>query len=226
MSSSTEARVLRGGTVAEYAGVSMPDLRSGTWTRLGGPGLLGDEPTEQLLGTIAEEARRAAGTQGYSVGWAEGRRAAEAEARSVAEETRREVALAEERRQAEHAAAVAALRSAADQLVSQIGVVCRAVDEQATDLALELTRELVGVVRDDATDHAVRRVVGVLPEHPVVRVRLHPAAVAGAGELRDLGVAIVPDATLGPADAVAEADDHVVDLRLSTALARLTEVLG
>lgn len=171
-----------------------------------------------------EPTRDAARAQGYAVGWAEGRRAAEAAVQSEAEELRRVVAADEERRDAEHAAAVAALREAAE--VARVALVeaCRRVDEQAAVLALELTRTLLGdVVPDPAA--VVGRVVGLLPEHAVATVRLHPDVAAVAGDLRDLGIVVVADPTLGRADALAHAEDHVVDLRVDRAVARLAEVL-
>src|SRR6478609_3385735 len=101
MSSSSEA-VLRNGSHGELRTVARPDLRTGVWTRLGDPSVLGDAVTEAALGSLAEATRTAARAQGYAVGWAQGRQEAltkaEAEARAVAEET----LLADARREAEH----------------------------------------------------------------------------------------------------------------------------
>lgn len=199
MSSSTD--VLRPVEVPNFIGVRMPELRS-------------VEPT-----------RAAARAQGYAVGWAQGRREAEASARYATEE----LASANERREAgrdaEVAAAVAALHDAARALQDALGVTCRAVDEQAGAMALELTRTLVGSTEPTAA-HVLDRVLGLLPEHPVASVRLHPDVAAVAGDLTARGVTVVADASLGRGDAVAHADDHVVDLRVDEALARLTEVLA
>lgn len=232
MSSSTseqrEHRVLRGSGSAHASELRIPELRTGVWTRFGDSAAQGDEVTEQLLDRLAESTRSVARAQGYAVGWAQGRREAEVAARAEADETaRREAALAEQRA-VEHDAAVAALRAAAARLEEELVTVCRAVDEQAAGLALELTRELVGHAPADA-DHVVARVAGLLPDHPVVRVRLHPEVATDAGELREHGlsqVAVVADPELGRGDAVVEADDHVVDLRVGHALARLAEVLS
>ncbi len=227
MSSSTSAaRVLRGDASTDATGLLMPELRSGSWTRWGNGAVRGDDVTEQLLSTLAESTRQAARAQGYSVGWADGRRDAEASVREAAAETARRTAAEEVRREAEHAAALTALREAADQLVARVDDVCRTVDGQAAELALELTRELVGRAAPEAASHAVERVLGLLPDHPVVRVRFHPAVAACAGALRDRGVVVLPDPDLGPADAVVEADEYVVDLRVGAALDRLRDVLS
>lgn len=227
MSSSTETpRLLRGVSSEHATGLRMPELSGSGWSRFGDDAAMGDEVTERLLEHLAESTRGAARAQGYAVGWAEGRREAEAAAATEAEQLALREADVAERREAEHAAAVAALREAAALLEQQVTHVCHRVDEQATGLALELTRELVGGALPDAGAHTVRRVLGVLPDHPVVRVRLSPSVAAEAGELRTHGVTVVPDPALGPADAVVEADDHVVDLRVGRALDRLREVLS
>ncbi|KAB2807267.1 hypothetical protein F9L07_27720, partial [Pimelobacter simplex] len=121
------------------AALPLPELRVGTWTRLGSSNVLGDPVTESLLGGIAAEARDAARAQGYAVGWAEGRRAAAAEA--AVEEARR-VALhteAETRREAEHRAALDALGGAAEQVRGLLDDLARAIEAQAVDLAWSLT---------------------------------------------------------------------------------------
>lgn len=226
MSSSSEPRLLRGAASADAVGVSMPDLRSGHWTRLGDTTVLGDAVTEQLLDTLAESTRQAARAQGYAVGWAEGRREAERAARAAAEAAAEQAAADVRRREAEHRDALAALQQAAALVRERLTEVCRAVDEQAAELALELTRELVGQTAANAGRHALQRVAELLPEHPVVRVRLHPDVAPTATGLLEQGVAVVADPTLGRADAVVEADTHVVDLRVTTALERLREVLS
>lgn len=223
--SSTSQRVLRGDSCAQASQLRIPELRTGAWTRFGDSATQGDEVTEQLLDRLAESTRSAARAQGYAVGWAQGRGEAEVAARAEADEAaRRDAALAQQRA-VEHEAAVTALRAAAARLDDELVAVCRSVDEQAARLALELTRELVGHAPADA-DHVVARVVGLLPDHPIVRVRLHPEVATNAGRLREHGITVVADPELGRGDAVVEADDHVVDLRVEQALARLAEVLS
>jgi flagellar assembly protein FliH len=204
MSSSTDTRpapVPEGGVLPSVSLLRMPELRS------------------------VETTREAAQAQGYAVGWAQGRREAEASARAQAEELATAHAERESRRQTEHATAVAALHEAARAAHEQLAAACRLVDDQAAALTLELTRALVGAAHPDPA-HVLERVVGLVPEHPVVSVRLHPDVAALAGDLRALSIAVVADPTLGRADAVAHADDHVVDLRVDEALDRLSRVLG
>ncbi|MFJ9315112.1 hypothetical protein ACIRN4_13030 [Pimelobacter simplex] len=212
------------------AALPLPELRVGTWTRLGSSNVLGDPVTESLLGGIAAEARDAARAQGYAVGWAEGRRAAAAEA--AVEEARR-VALhteAETRREAEHRAALDALGGAAEQVRGLLDDLARAIEAQAVDLAWSLTTTVLGLqVAKMGPQDVVARVLQVLPPAPVGTVRLHPS-VAGSSAAQDLlsrGLDVVADAGLGSADAVVEAvDGSVVDLRVREAMARVREVLA
>lgn len=171
-----------------------------------------------------ETTHASAQAQGYAVGWAQGRREAEAAALAASAELAAAGAIREAQRDAELAAAVAALHDATRAAHDLLAVACTRVDEQAGALALELTRTLVGAVQPDPA-HTLEKVLGLLPEHAVASVRLHPDVAALAGDLRDRGVLVVADPTLGRADAVAQADDHVVDLRVDEALARLGEVL-
>lgn len=218
MSSSTEALVIRDRGAAELTGLRMPELRYDVV----GPGEHGRAgAADPLLEELADSVSSAARAQGYATGWAQGHRDAEAALRLEAEAA----ADRERERVAEHAASLEALRRAAEGLQLELAHACRRVDEQALELALELTRELVGSVVPDP-EHVVARVSGLLPEHDVCSVRLHPDVAASADGLREVGVAVVADPSLGRADAVAQADDHVVDLRVAGVLDRLREVLS
>lgn len=215
MSSSSDATV-----------APLPDLRTGAWTRFGSESVLGDPVTEQTLSTLAESTRAAARAQGYSVGWAEGQRAARAAARIEAEAEARTRALAEAAREEEHRDAIAALGLAATRLHESVASSCAAIENTASELAWELVRELLGhELRGTDGPDAVRRVLALMPAEPVARVRLHPDDVAGADELAVHGVVVVPDASLQRGDALAEASDHVLDLRLAPALERVREAL-
>lgn len=228
MSSSTEARVVRGDSAAAATGLATPELRSGSWTRLGGLNVLGDTVTEQTLTALAESTRTAARSQGYAVGWAQGRREATEAARLAAEETEQRQAADDARRDAEHRTALAALESATAELRRTMAAVCERVEEQATTLAFELTRELVGheiSLGTAAGEHVVRRALALLPDGPVARLRLHPEVAATVTEV-GTHVTVVADPELGPGDALVEAEDHVMDLRISTALDRLREALA
>lgn len=210
--------------------IELPELRVGRWTRLGGETVLGDAITESTLAGIAAQARDAAQAQGYAVGWAEGRRAAAREA-AVAEEARAAAhAAAEGRRQAEHDAAVDALGRAAEQVRGLVGELAARIEAQAGEVAWAVTTEVVGhaVAGLDGADVVVR-VLQVLPSAPVGRVRLHPsvATSSAVSALVDRGLEIVPDASIGRADALVETPDGAVtDLRIDEAMARVREVLA
>lgn len=209
--------------------LSIPELRTGVWTRFGANSVLGDTVTEQTLSTLAESTRTAARSQGYSVGWAEGQRAAREAARETGELAEADRLRAEARRQAEHREAVATLELAAAEVRDAIAATCARIEEQATEVAWAITQELLGrelAVADSAD--VVRRVLALLPSEPVLRVRLNPADAAGAtetGELSGQGVLVVADPALHRGDALIEAQEHVLDLRIDTALERVREVL-
>ena len=235
MNSSPEAgpltRVVRGSSASSATGLATPELRAGEWTRLGVASVLGDAVTEQTLATLAESTRAAARSQGYSVGWAQGRREADETARLAADQTAQRNAAAEARREAEHRAALTALELAAARLDETLTELSARVDAQASELAFELTRELVGrelALAEDPGADTVRRVIAVLPGRMDVRVRLNPdiASAAATAELTEHGVVVVPDPTLAPSDAMVESEGAVLDLRVETAIARLREVLA
>lgn len=220
---------------AAHRSVVLPDLRSGTWTRLGGDGVLGDPVTEHVLGTLAEQTREAARAQGYAAGWAEGRRAAAEDAAAHRAELTTEAAAAETARAAEHAAALATLERAAARLQQQSLEVARLVEDASLTLARELTTALVGHELATAADPAadtVRRVLAVLPGGTLpVTLRVPPAVAAlltphDAPELAEHAVQVVADPALGAGDAVVETDAQVVDLRVTAALERVREVLS
>jgi len=210
--------------------VERPDLRTGVWTRLGDASVLGDDVTEQALGRLAERTRDAARAQGYAVGWAEGRTEALARAEEAAEAAAARAAERERERQAEHQHAMDALRAAATELRGAVAETCERIAAQATDLAFELTRELVGhelALHDDPGPGVVRRVLATLPGAPMATVRVHPSVVesASARALAEEGVSLQPDPALAPDDAIIEVDDAAIDLRVESALDRLRQAL-
>lgn len=237
-SSSTEPAVVRDltGTTVR-APRPAGDLRSGTWTRLGGNSVLGDKVTESLLQGVAEETRAAARAQGYAVGWSEGRRAGEAQARTEAERAAQERLVVQANHDAEHQQAVAALRRAARQLQDTLAQVSAAVEGHAVGTALELAEAVLGrevaLATDPALD-AVRRALALMPAQHVVTLRLHPldlgtldaAALTELTEASGHTVRLVDDASLGRGDAVAESDTCVVDASVDAALGRVREVLA
>lgn len=225
--------VVRGELAATLRQVDVPEIAAGPWTRMGSRTVHGDAVTEGALDGLAGSIRDAARAQGYSVGWAEGRRQALTEARRHEEERAAEAAEAERRRSEDHARAVGALEEAARSLQEQTAAVAARVEDAALDLARELTRALVGHELRTATDpagDAVRRALTLLPDPASVptTLRLHPdvAATVLSDDLRARGVRVEPDAALDVCDAVVETADHVVDARVSEALARVLEVLS
>jgi len=212
-----------------------PELRSGTWTRLGDSAVLGDGVTESALQSLADTTRAAARAQGYATGWAQGRRAGEEEALAEAERTAALLAEREAVRVTEHAQAVAALRRAADLLEESVEVACAAVESRTVDIALQLAEAVVGRELVSAADpgaDAVRRALRLLPDGVPATIRLCPAdhatlhGTAATGVLDRPSTSVVPDASLSRGDAVLETTDTVVDATVSSALARVREVLA
>lgn len=207
-----------------------PDLRTGVWTRLGHPSVLGDDVTEQALGKLAERTRDAARAQGYAVGWAEGRQEAMERAETMAQASQRAAEQREAQRDAEHRRALAALQAAAAELRGAVAEACDRVASQASELAFEVTRELVGQelsVTEDPGAGVVQRVLAILPVAHFATVRLHPVIVesSAARALAEQGVTLRADPTLDPDDAIVEVDDAAIDLRIEGALARLRQAL-
>ncbi len=225
MSSSSESGAEQT-AAAPLLTLAIPELRTGVWTRFGAGNVLGDKVTEGTLAALAESTRTAANSQGYAVGWAAGQRAAREAVRIEAEAAEQARLRSEAQRAADHRDAVQALETAAARLHDIVAETCSRIESQASELAWELTRELVGheATSADGAD-VVRRVLALLPAEPVARIRLHPDDAACADALRTDGVVVVADNTLQRGDALVEADDHVLDLRLDTALARVREIL-
>jgi len=228
MTSSSETRVLRADQAGSAYAPRTPDLRAGTWTRLGSGAALGDVATEDTLSSLADRTRATAEAQGFAIGWAKGVREAQAaEQLAIAERTER---AERERTQqlAEHAAAVAALHQAAHGLDVARSELCRRLSEQAAGLAVAVTAEVLGQRADEQTPaDVVRRALDVLPEGTTAAtLKLSPEVAKHAIEA-DLpsSVTVIADPTLSPADALVELHDHVIDLRVERAVARVREAL-
>ncbi|RNM13126.1 hypothetical protein EFL26_17035 [Nocardioides pocheonensis] len=212
--------------------LATPELRTGVWTRFGDSAVLGDAVTEETLSALAESTRTAARSQGYAVGWAAGQRAARERARIEADAAEQDRLEAEEEREREHRAAVAALELAAARLHEAVDGMAAHVEEQATTLAWDLTRELVGHELRSATGpDVVRRALQLAPTEPIAKLHLHPdhaaeLTAADLAELADHGIKVVNDPALAWGDALAETSDHVIDMRFRTALERVREVLS
>jgi flagellar assembly protein FliH len=229
MTSSSEDLVIRAERAGAVTPLATPDLTTGGWTRWGTAGVRGDAATEDTLSTLADRTRAAAHAQGYAVGWAKGVREAEEAARSARLEEEARLSAAEARRTSEHAEAVSALHQAAHELHRLAASLGQQLETQATGLAWAVTAEVLGAqaVRQTPED-VVRRVLAVLPDAaPVATVRLHPAVArdAAAGTLPS-GVEVLADPGMGPADALVELTEHILDLRVDQALARVREALS
>lgn len=228
MTSSTEGVVIRGSHVASITPLQTPDLRSGEWTRMGVGAVRGDSITESTLSTLADRTRTAAHSEGYAVGWAQGVRESQAGAELDRREAQARHAREEARREAEHTAAVTALSEAARRLEHAAAAACERIEEQATALAWAVTTAVLGAAAVQlGPEDVVRRVLQVLPEGGLATVRLHPSVArhGAAGELPD-GVSVLADGDLALGDALVELSDHVLDLRIDQALARVHEVLA
>lgn len=236
-STSADRVVLRGlpeGDVEDHA--PRGDLRTGTWTRLGGSGVLGDAVTESTLAALADRARAAAQAQGYAAGWAEGRKRAMDAARDVASEVVARAAKERVTAVTEQQHLVAALGTAVDRCQADFADRYRLLAEQALDLALQLAEEVVQrelVVAAEPGLDALRRALAPVDARSAVTVRLHPAdrATLDAATLEPAAldgreVTVVDDPTLSRGDAVAETDHGIVDATVGGALARVREVLG
>jgi flagellar assembly protein FliH len=211
MNSSSEAQRVTGA-------LTTPELRAGTWTRFGADSVLGDAVTERTLSALAESTRSAARSQGYAVGWSEGQRAARAEAAETARLVDAERRAEDAVRAAEHRDALDALRSAAARLHDAVGTAVARVDEHASALTLALTETILGFAAADLD--TVRRGLSLAPPDGLVALRVHPDDVVPC-EVR-----LIADPGLARGDVLAEYDDHVLDLRISTALERVREALG
>lgn len=225
MNSSSEARAVEYG---ELRALPTPELRSGTWTRFGGDSVLGDSVTEEALGALAESTRQAARAQGYSVGWAEGQRAARAAAEVKAGTVEQARAITEARRAEEHGGALAALELAAEALDKAVADSCAKIERQASHLAWELVRTIVGHERTNLD--AVRRALELAPDADLAKLHLHPrdAEIAGAHAeaLSARGITVVGDHELVRGDALVRSGDSITDLRIDSALDRVRTALG
>ena len=170
----------------------------------------GPSPAERL-----EEVRRQAFDEGYQAGVEAARREAEA---AKAEAVRRG---AEALRQA--AAAMAAGRANAIAVAQQ----------DATALAIELTRTLVDhelSVSEDEVSATVRRALALTSPGEALVVRLHPDEVVAAETLAplvpDCTVTVVADATVERGGCVVDAGPCRIDAQIEPALDRVRSLLA
>lgn len=229
-STSTDGVVVKGLPSRDDEGCAQHDLRTGTWTRLGSTGVLGDAVTERVLDGLAERSHQAARAQGYAQGWAEGRRLALAQAAEAAEADRAAREADRRTRHAEQSALLAALDSALAQLATRTAEAVAEVAGDAVELALTLAEAVVGRELATAVDpgaDALRRALRVIDPAVTTTVRLHPAdrATLDPQLLAGRDVVLVDDPGLARGDAVAETPETLVDATIGAALERVREVL-
>jgi flagellar assembly protein FliH len=165
--------------------------------------------------------REAAFRQGYDDGYAEGvaRSALDAERMRGEESKRVGAALSA------LTGAVAAVHDAERRMWAE-------VHAAAPRLAFELLEALLAQEARSASDpgrEAIVRALSVDDGDQAATVRLNPADLATLGELGDLGAGrelrVVADPTVEPGGALVAVGRGMIDARLSTALARVGEVL-
>jgi flagellar assembly protein FliH len=175
----------------------------------------------------------AARTAGYAEGWAQGQRAA----RIAAQAAQDQLVTAHRAEEAERSAvtrrAVEALVRAADDLASRTAPAVEQIEDVVLRTAVELAEALLGhelSTGDDRGVHAVRRAMSAPSGPGPITIRLHPedhrTVQTAVAEFDGRSVVLVPDVSLRPGDAVAETGTSTVDATLSSAVARVREVLG
>lgn len=185
--------------------------------------------------------RQAARSLGYAEGLSSGQRvaAAQTEGARVAIQRERDLAVQAARSDVEYV--LSSLDGAARQLVGASAPVLDQVGDAVLEAALVLARAIIDAeleVMDEVAATTLRRVLRPLPTDARVTVRLSPAdheralEIMGAepgssGETYFEGheVRLVPDASLGRGDAVADQGGSVVDARIDAALARALQAV-
>ncbi|MBM6401462.1 FliH/SctL family protein [Phycicoccus sonneratiae] len=171
---------------------------------------------------------------GREAGREAGRREAAAEQAAWLERAEARLAADRDERARAFAAALAGLGRATDDAVA--GLTLRDATDTAARLAVDIAEALVGhhlEVDGCAARDAVARALVEVPRGGTVLVRVHPDDAALLVDDEDSLGALVPTATLElVADptverggCLADIGDRTVDARLSTALARVREVL-
>jgi flagellar assembly protein FliH len=235
-SSPDRGRVLRGAAAATAPSACLDTTlseRSGG-VEVGADLRLLDPAVGRAMDELADVVRRAARSEGYAAGWAEGRRAAAARAVEDAEAADRDRRAEAARTAAALRAALTALAAAAEELERRTAPVVTELADAVLETALALAEALLGRELDlSATPamDAVRRALALAPTDRPVTVRLHPqdaATVAGVLAHTPLPrpVTVVPDAEVERHGAVVACDATLIDAQLGPALARVREVLA
>jgi len=180
-------------------------------------------PTIATAGLEEETAR--AKIRGHAAGFAEGLRAAEALAAVDAAQTRIERDALRKDAATALAAAVGALRAAAQRFDASSVSVLDEADDALLAAAVELAELIIGHELDDescSARAAIARVLSSADEASITAVRLSPAdlAVINAHGIAAPELRFVADTTLSPGDAVVEMAEGRIDARIGSALER------
>lgn len=178
--------------------------------------------------------RTAAQAAGYAAGWSSGMRAAKEVALVEADQARMaaEQAALARRSRTEHA--LRALDTAAQRLERTVAPQAEALTETILSAAYAIAEALVGHdlrTNPDRAAHTLANVLGLVPLHEDVTVRLSPADHATltsepVSVPTDRSVRLVADASLQPGDAIAVSGATQIDARIAAGLARVRESLG
>lgn len=156
--------------------------------------------------------------QAHQEGWQEGRRLGLHEVRAESQRQAKVFAVSVDR-------VLDRLQSSLDELEESL--VAKAVDVALEVAALVLERE-VAAATEPGLD-AIRRCLRIAPDATDLLARVHPNDAAGMDEIMTVSgrrVTIVADPGLAVGDAVVQADDSVIDGRVSESLKRVAEVLS
>lgn len=235
MSTSPETKVLRG-LLAERAPLARvaSELRTSRYLKgaKADPRLF-DPDLERAFDELTEVVRANAAAEGFADGYASGRLQAVADVRLELAREVDAVQTLEAERRASTERLLAALGTAIDDLESRILPTYEDVADRLGEVAYTLVEAILG--RELALSHelaldAVRRVCATAGSGADFTLWLNPldlAALAGLDVASIVGrqVELLADSTLAPGDARAESGATRVDARLTSALARVREVL-
>lgn len=230
--------VLTGQAASEAPKARMDqDLRSdaGTHTSRVDPRRF-DPRLAQQYEEAAAQARAMGRAEGFTIGYRDGRMKAEADARVEAEQTARLILAREAEREEELASVLHLLRQAVDAYERMAASAYVEAGVGFGPAAYSLATSLVGHELSVTPDHlmdSIRRIASVAPRGSSVILHVCPSDAPLIVERAELIESIlgrdtemVTDPSLMPGDIVADSGASRIDARLSTAMARVAEVLG
>ncbi|RZS91418.1 flagellar assembly protein FliH [Motilibacter rhizosphaerae] len=208
-------------------GVPLRGAQAGTVRSAG----IGQRLTAPVLSP--DQAREAARSEGYAVGWAAGMREAAAAVQAQVLAAQQEHAAVRAAYAARVEAALGALERAGVELATRALPLVEEVADAITAGGYAVAEAVVGRELQQVAPgpDAVRRVLAQAPTGRPVLVRLAPEDVEAVLALGDelVGgreVQLVADPSLRSGDAVAECDYTTIDARIGHALARVKEILA